>query len=89
MNGVPRTFRDVKESAFDAARFIEQRNRDQIVEVVDRSTGAKVIRLAEAACGVISRPTAATALAGWLRIANRRTAAAARSPGPVVQTASG
>lgn len=45
VNGVPRTFRDAKESAFDAARIIKRRNKGEIVEIVDRSTGAKSIML--------------------------------------------
>ena len=46
-NGVARSFRDVKESAFDAARFGKARNPGDIIEIVDRSTGTKVIMLTD------------------------------------------
>jgi hypothetical protein len=41
IDGVPRTFRDVQSSAFDAARTLKGSNRNGIVEVRDRATGAK------------------------------------------------
>ena len=37
-NGVPRSFRDVKESAYEAARFAKSRNPSDIIEIIDRST---------------------------------------------------
>ncbi len=46
-NGVPRSFRDVKATAFEAARLGKARNPGDIIEIVDRSTGNKVIMLAD------------------------------------------
>ncbi len=45
VDGVGRTFRDVKAHAFDAALLIKKKNKDAIVEIVDRSTGAKAMML--------------------------------------------
>jgi hypothetical protein len=50
-NGVWRTFRDVKANAFDAARFAKSRNPGDRIEVVDRSTGQKLIMLADGRTG--------------------------------------
>jgi hypothetical protein len=50
-NGVPRTFRDLKMSAYDAARFVKSRNRGDIIEIVDRSTGTKMVMLADGRTG--------------------------------------
>ena len=44
-NGVPRSFRDVKESAFAAARFAKTRHPSDIIEIIDRSTGSKMLML--------------------------------------------
>ena len=44
-NGVWRSFRDTREAAFDAARFGKSRTRADIIEIVDRSTGAKMLML--------------------------------------------
>ena len=46
-NGVPRTFRDRKEIAYEAARFAKARAPRDIIEIVDCSTGAKTIVLAD------------------------------------------
>ena len=40
-NGVPRTFRDRKETAYAAARFAKERFRGDIIEILDRATGTK------------------------------------------------
>lgn len=45
INGMPRTFRDRRDIAYDAARFLKSRNRTAIVEVVDCSTGQKAVML--------------------------------------------
>ena len=45
-NGVPSTFRDDRETAFEAARFAKGRHRGDIIEIVDRSTGTKLDGLA-------------------------------------------
>ena len=50
-NGVPRTFRDRKDTAYHAARFAKNRHASDIIEVVDRSTGAKVMMLADGRTG--------------------------------------
>ena len=50
-NGVPRTFRDRKEIAYEAARFAKARAPRDIIEVVDCSTGAKTIVLADGRLG--------------------------------------
>ena len=43
INGVPRTFRDRRDMAYEAARLLKAKNRMAIVEVVDCSTGQKAI----------------------------------------------
>jgi hypothetical protein len=50
-NGVPRTFRDRKEIAYEAARFAKARAPRDIIEIVDCSTGAKTIVLADGRLG--------------------------------------
>jgi len=50
-NGVPRTFRDRKDTAYDAACFAKSKAPGDIIEVVDRSTGAKVIMLEDGRTG--------------------------------------
>ena len=45
VEGVPRTFRDVKAYAFDAALVLKKKNKCAIVEIVDRSTGEKFMML--------------------------------------------
>jgi hypothetical protein len=46
-NGVPRTFRDRKETAYDAARFFKAQGKGDIIEILDESTGAKTVILAD------------------------------------------
>ena len=43
VNGEDRTFRDVKESAYAAARVLKRANGGCIIEIRDRSTGNKVM----------------------------------------------
>jgi hypothetical protein len=50
-NGQRRTFRDTKEAAFAAAHFAKSRARDEIIELVDRSTGTKLIMLQDGRTG--------------------------------------
>lgn len=50
-NGVPRTFRDVRESAYEAARFAKARHRTDIIEIVDRAAGTKMIMLEDGRTG--------------------------------------
>ena len=45
-NGVPRTFRDRKDMAYEAARFAKTQNPTDLIELVDRSNGTKVVMLA-------------------------------------------
>lgn len=52
VNGVHRTFRDVKEVAYASARQLKSGIcKHDIVEIVDRSTGVKVIMLADGRTG--------------------------------------
>lgn len=44
-NGRARTYRDQRAAAYEAARFAKGRFRDDIIEIVDRATGAKVLML--------------------------------------------
>jgi hypothetical protein len=44
-NGVPRTYRDHKATAFEAARYAKDRHPRDLIEIVDLSTGQKVIML--------------------------------------------
>lgn len=50
-NGVPRTFRDTKATVFDAARFAKGRAKGDIIEIVDRSTGQKLVMLEDGRTG--------------------------------------
>jgi hypothetical protein len=50
-HGVPRTFRDRKDIAYEAARYAKSKAHGDIIEVVDRSTGAKVMMLADERTG--------------------------------------
>jgi hypothetical protein len=46
-NGMPRTFRDQKAMAYEAARFAKTQNPADIIEIVDRSNGTKMVLLAD------------------------------------------
>ena len=48
---MPRTFRDRKEIAYEAARFAKAKAKGDIIEIVDCSTGAKTIVLADGRLG--------------------------------------
>jgi hypothetical protein len=50
-NGQRRTFRDTKEAAYAAARLGKSRARDELIEIVDRSTEAKSIMLQDGRTG--------------------------------------
>jgi hypothetical protein len=50
-NGVPRTFRDKRDTAFHAARYAKSKARGEIIEIVDRSTGAKLVMLEDGRTG--------------------------------------
>ena len=51
INGIPRTFRDRKDMAYDAARLLKSKNPREVVESVDRSTGLKSVMLADGRLG--------------------------------------
>jgi hypothetical protein len=50
-NGVPRTFRDQKATAYEAARFAKAQHRADIIEIVERSTGTKMVMLEDGRTG--------------------------------------
>jgi hypothetical protein len=50
-NGVPRTFRDREDVAFEATRFAKTRHPADIIEIVNCATGQKVIMLADGRTG--------------------------------------
>ena len=43
VNGVQRTFRDRKDTAYEAARYLKSRHPKDIVEIVDCATRARLI----------------------------------------------
>ena len=45
-NGVPRSFRDQKAMAYEAARFAKTQNPADLIEIVDRFNGSKLVMLA-------------------------------------------
>ena len=46
-NGMPRTFRDKKEMAYEAARFAKAEHPADIIEIVDRANRTKLVMLAD------------------------------------------
>ena len=44
-NGMPRSFRDQKKTAYEAARFAKAQNPADLIEIVDRSNGSKMMML--------------------------------------------
>jgi hypothetical protein len=50
-NGVPRTFRDTKAAALDAASYAKGKARNDIIEILDRSTGTKSLMLEDGRLG--------------------------------------
>ena len=50
-DGVPRTFRDRKEIAYEAALFAKAKAKSDIIEIVDCSTGEKTIVLTDGRLG--------------------------------------
>lgn len=51
VNDATRAFRDTKDAAYAAARVIKRKNRGDIVQIVDRSSGAKVLMLDDGRTG--------------------------------------
>ena len=50
-NGVPRTFRDRRETALEAARFAKSNAKGDIIELRDCSTGEKLAMLTDGRVG--------------------------------------
>ena len=50
-NGVPRTFRDRRETAFEAAQFAKSRAKGDIIELRDCATGEKLVMLVDGRVG--------------------------------------
>ena len=50
-NGMPRTFRDQKVMAYEAARFAKTQRPADIIEIVDRSNGTRLVMLADGRTG--------------------------------------
>jgi hypothetical protein len=50
-NGIPRTYRDVKAKAFDAARLAKARRPADLIEIVDPATGEKLLMLQDGRTG--------------------------------------
>jgi hypothetical protein len=50
-NAIPRTFRDVKAIAFEAARFAKARHPADLIEIVDLATGEKLLMLEDGRTG--------------------------------------
>jgi hypothetical protein len=46
-DGVPRSYRDVKSVAYEAARVGKARCRNEIIEIVDLETGLNVVMLVD------------------------------------------
>ena len=51
VDGVPRTFRDLQEGAYAAARELKRSNRNSIIEVRDRATGKRQIMFEDGRLG--------------------------------------
>ena len=51
VNGIPRTFRDRRDMASDAARLLKSKNAKELVEILDRSTGRKAVMLEDGRLG--------------------------------------
>ena len=50
-NGVPRSYRDQKSVAYEAARFAKERSKGEIIEVIDIATGKKTVMLEDGRTG--------------------------------------
>ncbi len=50
-NGVPRTFRDMKATAYEAARFAKSKAKGDIIEIIDRATGTRIVMLEDGRTG--------------------------------------
>ena len=50
-NGVPRTFRDKRETVFEAARYAKGKARGDIIEIRECATGTKLVMLEDGRTG--------------------------------------
>jgi hypothetical protein len=50
-NGVPRTFRDRRDTALEAARFAKSNANGDIIELRDCTTGEKLVMLSDGRVG--------------------------------------
>jgi hypothetical protein len=48
---MPRTFRDQKAMAYEAARYVKSKARGELIEIVDRSTDTKLVMLEDGRTG--------------------------------------
>ena len=46
-NGIPRSYRDLRATAYDAARLGKARTPTDVIEIVDMASGAKVVMHAD------------------------------------------
>jgi hypothetical protein len=46
-NGIPRTYRDIKRVAYEAARFAKERWKHDVIEIVDMTTDEKMLMHAD------------------------------------------
>jgi hypothetical protein len=51
-NGVPYRFRDNRQTAFEAARFVTANAKDEIIEISDQSSGIKLVMFEDGRDGV-------------------------------------
>jgi hypothetical protein len=47
VTGTLRTFRDQQHVAYEAARYLKSRHPNELIEILDRSNGQKVVMLAD------------------------------------------
>jgi hypothetical protein len=50
-DGVPRTFRDRRDIAFEAARYARSKAKGEVIEILDRATGTKLVMLEDGRTG--------------------------------------
>ena len=50
-NNIPRTYRDTKPAAFDAGRVAKGKASGEVIEIIDRSTGQKLLILEDGRTG--------------------------------------
>ena len=50
-NGVPRTFRDTRATVYEAARYAKSKAKGDIIEIIDRATGTRIVMLEDGRTG--------------------------------------